>query len=220
MPLPTPLIDSYTTEVDGKPQAIPARTSGEQKSLESTSVTPRIGTDSAARGIPTPIPSPSAPLPSHILQFYAPCVTLTTFTVPPQREYLSRQEHIHSTGSQSVRHILDSPSKRCGLWWEQARYVYVVHDISVDAESKMLVVGINQHGDTWRSRAGPNRVEGEICMFDGDVYPAAGRGSGLVNVLAIDLDIGHAYAERVTVARIHSMAWEEAWPQMRLVHLV
>ena len=47
--------------------------------------------------------------------------------------------------------------------------------MSADAESKMLFVGINQHGDIWRPRAGPNRVEEEIRMFDGDVYPAAGR---------------------------------------------
>ena len=219
-PLPTPLINSYTTEVDGKPQIIPARISEKQTSLDSTSVTPNIGTDSVAGSVPTPIPSPSAPLPSHILQFYAPCVPLTAFTVPPQREYLSRQEQIHSTGSQSVRHILDSRGKRCGLWWEQAGYVYVGRGMSPDAESKMLFVGINQHGDTWRPRTGPNRVEGEIRMFDGDVYPAAGKGSGLVNVLAIDLDMGHAYAERITVARIHVKAWEEAGPQMRLIQLV
>ena len=219
-PLPTPLIDSYTIEVDGKPQIIPARICGKQISLDSTSVTATIGTDSVAGGVPTPVPSPSDPLPSNILQFYAPCVLLTAFTVPPQREYLSRQEHIHSTGSQSVRHILDSRGKRCGLWWEQAGYVYVGKSRSSEAESKMLFVGINQHGDTWRPRPGPNRIEGEIRMFDKDVYPAVGKGSGLVNVLAIDLDMGHAYAERITVARIHVKAWEEAGPKMRLVQLV
>ena len=216
-PLPTPLVKSYTIEVDGKPRVIPARISGKETSLDSTS---RIGTPSDAGGVPTPVPSPGASLTPHILEFYAPCVPLTAFTLPPQREYLSRQEHIHSTGSQSVRHILDPRGKRCGLWWEQAGYVYVGRNMSAAAESKMLFVGINQHGDTWRPRTGPNRVEGEIRMFDADVYPAAGKGSGLVNVLAIDLDMGHAYAERITVARIHVKAWEEAGPQMRLVQLV
>ena len=219
-PLPTPLVNSYTIEVDGKPQVIPARISGQLPSLDSTSVTPKFETDSVAGGVPTPVSSPGAPLTSHLLQFFAPCVPLTAFTLPPQREYLSRQEHIHSTGSQSVRHILDSRGKRCGLWWEPAGHVDVGNNMSSDAESKMLFVGINQHGDTWHPRASLNRVEGEIRMFDDDVYPAAGNGSGLVNVLAIDLDMGHAYAERITVARIHVKAWEEAGPQMRAVQLV
>ena len=219
-PLPTPLVNSYTIEVDGKPQVLPARISGKKTSLDSTSVTPNIGTDSVASSVPSPLPSPGAPLISHILQFFAPCVPLTAFTLPPQRKYLSRQEHIHSSGSQSVRHLLDCRGKRCGMWWEQAGYVYVGNGMSPNAESKMLFVGINQHGDTWRPRKGPNMVEGEIYLFDDDVYPAAGEGSGLVNVLAIDLDMGHAYAERMTVARIHVKAWEEAGPQMRLVQLV
>ena len=219
-PLPTPLVNSYTIEVDGKPQVIPARISEKKTSLDSASVTPRIGTNSVDGGVLTPVPSPGAPLTSHVLQFFAPCVPLTAFTLPPQREFLSPQGHIHSTGSQSVRHILDSRGKRCGLWWEQAGYVYVGNDMSADAESKMLFVGINQHEDIWRPRPGPNRVEGGIRMFDDDVYLAVGKGSGLVNVLAIDLDMGHEYAERITVARIHVKAWEEAGPQMRLVQLV
>ena len=219
-PLPTPLVNSYTIKLDGKPQVLPARISGKKTSLDSASDTLKIGTDSVASGVPSPVPSPGTTLTSHVLQFFAPCVPLTAFTLPPQRKYLSRQEHIHSTGSQSVRHLLDCRGKRCGIWWEQAGYVYVGNGMSPDAESKMLFVGINQHGDIWRPRKGPDRVEGEIYLFDDDVYPAAGKGSGLVNVLAIDLDMGHAYAERITVARIHVKAWEEAGPQMRLVQLV
>ena len=92
--------------------------------------------------------------------------------------------------------------------------------MSPDAESKMLFVGINQHADTFRRREGPSRVEGEIRMFDEDEYPSRGKGSGLVNTLAIDLDMGHAFAERITVARIHVKAWEEAGPQMRFIQLI
>lgn len=219
-PLPTPLISSYTIDVDGKLQVIPARISGKEASLISNSDTPNIGASSCPADVSLPHLSPKAPLISNLLQFFAPCVPLTAFTIPGRREYLSRQEHIHSTGSQSVRHILDPRGKRCGLWWEQAGYVYVGNGMSADAESKMLLVGINQHGDTFRPRKGPNRVEGEIRMFDEDEYPHKGKGSGLVNVLAIDLYMGHAYAERITVARIHVKAWEEAGPQMRLVQLV
>ncbi len=214
--LPTPLTKSYTTNVNGKLQTIPARSSGEGTHSSSTSGTPDIATISHLADIATPSPSPL----SNILQFIAPCVPLTAFTIPPEREYLSRQEHIHSTGSQSVRHILDPSGKRCGLWWEPAAYVYVGRNMSAAAESKMQFVGISQHEDTFRPRKGPNRVEGEIRISDKAQYPSVGEGSGLVNVLAVDLNVGHDYAARITVARIHVKAWEEARPVNRLVQLV
>lgn len=56
-------------------------------------------------------------------------------------------------------------------------------------------------------------------MFDEDVYPMVGKGSELVNVLAIDLDMGYEYADRMTVPRIHVKAWEEAGPELKLVRL-
>ena len=215
-PLPTPLTKSYTINVNGKLQTIPARSSGQGTHSSSTSGTPDIATTSQLADSATPSPSPI----SNILQFIAPCVPLTAFTISQEREYLSRQGHIHSTGAQSVRHILDPSGKRCGLWWEQAGYVYVGRNMSAAAESKMQFVGISQHGDTFRPRKGPNRVEGEIRMFDEAQYPSVGKGSGLVNVLAVDLNIGHDYAARITVARIHVKAWEEAGPVTRLVQLV
>jgi hypothetical protein len=38
-------------------------------------------------------------------------------------------------------------------------------------------------------------------------------------VLAVDLDMVHDYGERVTVARIHAKAWEDAGPLVRMVRL-
>lgn len=216
-PLPMPLIDSYTIEVNGTLKVIPARISKEKTSLNPDLGSQNNKTNSHLAEAPT---SPIVLHPSTVLQFSAQCVKLTSFTISPKREYLSLQEHVHSTGSQSVRHILDRRGKRCGLWWEQAGYVYVGNGMCADAESKMVFVGINQHEDTFRRREGPYCVEGEIRMFDEDEYPSIGKGSGLVNALVIDFDMGHAYAERMTVARIHVKAWEEAGPQMRFVQLV
>ncbi len=62
-------------------------------------------------------------------------------------------------------------------------------------------------------------MEGDIELFDEEVYPAVGEGSGLVNVLAVDLDMGHDYGERVTIARIHAKAWENVGPLVRMVRL-
>lgn len=91
--------------------------------------------------------------------------------------------------------------------------------MSTETESKMLLVGISRHKDTFWARAGPKRVEGEIKLFDDEAYPAVGESSGLVNVLAVNLDMGYDYGERVTVARIHAKAWENAGPVVRMVRL-
>lgn len=80
----------------------------------------------------------------------------------------------------------------------------------------MLLVGISRHKEMFRVSAGPNRVEGEIKLFDDEVYPAVKKGSGLVNVLVVDFDIGHDYGERMTVARIHTKAWGGAGPAVRM----
>ncbi|KAE9377360.1 HET-domain-containing protein [Stipitochalara longipes BDJ] len=227
-PLPTSLIKEFAINVDGKElQIIPGRKQQQVvPSLEGshpTSATP----EGAAASLATlnlnasdasnkPTPSPALP---NILQFLTPTVPLSAFTISPQREYTSAIHHVHSSGPQAVRPILSRTGKRCGLWWEQAGYVYVGRGVSALAESKMLLAAVSQHADTFRARAGPNRAEGEIKLFDDDVYPAIGPGSGLVNVLAVDLDMGHEFGERVTVARIHKQAWEEAGPVLRMVGL-
>lgn len=83
----------------------------------------------------------------------------------------------------------------------------------------MMFVGISRAEDTFKAREGPKRVEGEIEIFDGEVYPKVGRGSGIVNCVVVDKDMGHEYMERITVARIHRRAWEEARPMGRMVML-
>lgn len=163
-----------------------------------------------------PIANPNLP---NVLQFLAPSVPLLAFTVSTENEYISKADQIHALSHQAVRPILDRQGRRCGLWWEQAGYVYVGRKVDTNAENKMLLVGISEHADTFQARAGPNRVEGEIELFDKEVYPAVGKGSGLINVLAVDLDMGHDYGERVTIARIHAKAWENAGPVVRMIRL-
>ena len=82
--------------------------------------------------------------------------------------------------------------------------MYVGRGISTDAERKMILVGVSRHEDTFSARRGSNRAEGEIKLFDDGVHPTVGTGSSLVNVLAVDLDMGHEFGERITVARIHA----------------
>jgi hypothetical protein len=83
------------------------------------------------------------------------------------------------------------------------------------------MVAISYYGDAHKPRKGPNRVEGEIRIFDDQVFPAVGPGSGLVNVLVVDMDMGHPHGvgDRCTVAVIHVKAWLAAHPREKEVPL-
>jgi hypothetical protein len=235
-PLPTPLVSEYAMVIDGEDRKelliIKDRVqerkpiSGAQSSAASATVTHSTNTITAELGALNLSNSQEqasswsfTPTLPNVLQFRAPTVPLTAFTISPIHEYISLSSHIHATTNQAVRPILDRAGKRCGLWWEQAGYVYVGRGVSPEAEKKMMFVGISRGEDTFKAREGPKRAEGEIEIFDGGVYEKVGRGSGLVNIVVVDEDMGHEYAERVTVARIHVKAWERARPQMKMIRL-
>lgn len=157
------------------------------------------------------LPSPSIP---NVLQFLAPCLPLTTFTISPQVDYIPAHGVPHSPTRQGVRSILDRHRKRCGVWWEQAGYVYVGRGLSPEAEAKMVLVGVSCQADATQLI-----YEDSIALFDTEAYGESGHGDGLVNVMVVDLDMGHEFGERVTVARIHQRAWQEAGPLMKMVRL-
>jgi hypothetical protein len=235
-PLPTPLVSQYAMVLDGEDgkelliikdrvqerKPIPESQSSAAPAIAAHSIN-TITTELGALNISDSQEQASSwslilTLP-NVLQLHAPTVPLTAFTISPTHEYISNSSHIHARTNQAVRPILDRAGKRCGLWWEQAGYVYVGRSVSPEAEKNMMFVGINRCEDTFKAREGPKRVEGEIEIFDGGVYGKVGRGSGLVNVVVVDGDMGHEYVERVTVARIHVKAWEEAGPKMRMIRM-
>ncbi|KAF2685129.1 HET-domain-containing protein [Lentithecium fluviatile CBS 122367] len=225
-PLPKSLIHEFAFNVDGKD----LRTfEGRGSQVTGAQINPGPASNRHSVSIPIAIldldraenedqyvASPSLP---NVLQFSVPTVPLNTFTICRQRQYISTTAHVHSSSHQEVRHILDRRGKRCGLWWEQANYVYVGRLDNLRAESKMIFVAVSEEEDMAVARKGSYRVEGEIKMFDETVYPSTGAGSGLINVLVVDEDMGHEYGERVTVVRIHAKAWEEAGPVKRMVKL-
>ncbi len=87
--------------------------------------------------------------------------------------------------------------------------------LDAEAEKRIQLVGVSAYGDVYHRREGPARVEGEIELFDREAFPDVGPGSGLVNVLAVDMDLADttAVGYRCTVAVIHAKAWSEAKPQ-------
>ena len=140
---------------------------------------------------PQPIESRDPPLEATLLRFTAPTLPVSAFQIKPQKEYISTQFNVHSQSPQAVRRICDKRGLHCGLWFEQAGYGYVGQYMSPEAEGKIQMVKISEYGNAYRPRKGPYRVEGEIRLFDDEAFPATGSGSGLVNVLVVDFDMGH-----------------------------
>ncbi|KAI3324036.1 hypothetical protein HD806DRAFT_544083 [Xylariaceae sp. AK1471] len=186
------LIDQFTINLDGQDlTTIPGRKSPREHATTSEAIT-SIVASTVTNKADRAYPSPSLP---NILRFRAPVVSLNTFTISMTREYISVLSQVHSHGQQAVRHILDRN------------------------EEKMIFVGVSCHDDMYIARKGPYRAERTVKLFDDEVYPAVGKGSGLVNVLALDLDVEHKFCERVTVVRIYAQAWDQAGPVVRMVRM-
>ncbi|KAI0459505.1 heterokaryon incompatibility protein-domain-containing protein [Xylaria acuta] len=167
-------------------------------------------------GGPPPMEEPwDPPRDGNILSFRAPTVSCSQFIISREKQYLIELPYIHQQGSQAVRRILDGQGKHCGLWWEQAGYGYVGLGLDAEAEKRIQLVSVSAYGDVYHRREGPARVEGEIELFDRGAFPDVGLGSGLVNVLAVDVDLADktAVGYRCTVAVIHAKAWSAAKPQ-------
>jgi hypothetical protein len=161
------------------------------------------------------------PLEKNILSFTAFSVPVDAFKISPEKEYLVDRASISTQSSQAVRRIYTQSGKHCGLWWEQAGYGYVGLGLDPKNEARIHMIGISEYGDVYTPRKGPSRVEGEIRLFDNHEFPAIGPGSGLINVLAVDLDLEAfgGVGSRCTVAVVHGQAWDAIKPQMKEIRI-
>jgi hypothetical protein len=149
----------------------------------------------------------------NVLQFKAPMMPAAAFTRGDDLEYLCHQGEYHSVGEQAVYRLYDKGGKHCGICFEP---MIPTEDIADDALQSF--VGIVQHGESGIPFGGPNRVEGDIPLFNRDVYRASGPGSGVVDALLVVLG-KDGICRRISAARIHAKAWEGSEPQLRHVVL-
>ncbi|KAL5325294.1 hypothetical protein ACEPPN_006419 [Leptodophora sp. 'Broadleaf-Isolate-01'] len=149
----------------------------------------------------------------EVLQFEAWTIPIQSFRSGTEMELLSNQENVHTSGEQGVYRLYDKDDKHCGL-------IFGLPTITPSGDDKnpTLLVAISRNEETGRPYKGPSRVEGEIPLFNRDVYPSAGPGSGMVNALVVSW-AGSDVGERVTVARIHAKAWEEAGAMEKHINL-
>jgi len=79
-------------------------------------------------------------------------------------EYLRHQGEHHSTGEQAVYRLYGRDNKHCGLCFESM----IPPNSSVGAALPPSFVGTAQHGESdMVAFKGPNRVEGNIPLFEG-----------------------------------------------------
>lgn len=146
----------------------------------------------------------------HVLRFSAPVVSSLAFTRGTGLEHLCHKGENHSTGEQAVYRLYDRDGKHCGLCFQPM--------VPFDSSLPQFFVGIVKHWETGVPFKGPNRVEGDIPLFDLSVYRTSGPGTGVVDALLVVED-GEGIARRVSVARIHVKAWEGMGGEVRRVKL-
>ncbi|KAH7076975.1 heterokaryon incompatibility protein-domain-containing protein [Paraphoma chrysanthemicola] len=210
-PLPAPLISRfhiYHGDWLYTARSRPTNSKGEQSNLmdhEVDSIEEVSHADQAViRGLTTHGP--------FTLQFEALVVPVSAFKFSSKPERLSFQDHVHATSEQAVYRLFDQNNKHCGIVFD----MLPLHE--ADQGVPPSFIGIAQYGETKGEYLGPKRVEGNITLFDDEVYPSTGSGSGLVDSLLVAWT-KHGVAERRSVARIHAQAWEKAAPLRRAVAL-
>jgi hypothetical protein len=150
---------------------------------------------------------------ANVLQFQAFTLPLRSFKLGSNQENLSQQDHIHTSSQQAVHRLYDQDGKHCGLCFDRPTTIPVPQQ----AES-LMYIAISRHEERYQPYRGPNRIEGEIPLFDYAVYSSSGPGSGLVNMLLV-LCGESGIVERVIVARVHARAWEAAGPEKKSIYL-
>jgi hypothetical protein len=202
-PLPVPLIESYRICHGGRiVQTLKLRETSSSKPDKRYSTTKEVDTASIEFATPS----------STVLEFEAMTVPITQFKIGTQLEYLSLQEHIHTSSEASVMRLYDSDSKHCGLCFNLQT---ILPGVATNEDDMFMAVSRERARNVGGRGAGHSaitRVEGEIPLSDVDVY---GPGE-VVNVLLVT---GGEVAERITVARIHLKAWDAAGPIRKVVRL-
>ena len=198
-----PEIDLFHTHHHGTRYGVYERRSATEHKQESTSRQP-------VDYVQTSVSAPDFGL--GVLQFWAFVVDSGPFTMdqgPPT--YLCSPGHGNAHGKQGVSHLYDRKRQHCGLIF-CTRETESLSGSGCQREFT-LVSTYNANGG---EHPGLQSVEGSIKLFDHRPFGWSEQ-ERIVNALLIEWD--NDVADRVTVALIHSTAWEEACPQRKYIRL-
>lgn len=228
--LPNSLVDSFCIHHHGVLRTIKGRGSSVMLgsaaaiatgSIKSTTLRPDdnsvIDTDFTQTGVLGP------DFGEEVLQFWAETVEPQAFYFAKHEiaENLSSRDNIHTPGRQAVLRLHDRQNRHCGLWHDNKNHRLwwgsrESKDVERQKQPPMELVAISRLSKG--STKGPYRVEGEVNIFDKDLFPPTGPGSGIVYILVIEWY--SEIAARVTVAQVHARAWDQARPKRKHVRLI
>ncbi|KAK4164791.1 heterokaryon incompatibility protein-domain-containing protein [Cladorrhinum sp. PSN259] len=152
------------------------------------------------------------------LQFWADAVDGDAFTVEslgPGHAVVDR-DHANMPSKQGVIRMLDRAKVHCGLMF--AFHSDKARSWHKPTRGPLEWIAISSFGDAHDRRGGVSTVDTEVRPFDEKKLAYKGEGSGLVNVMLVEWD--DEVAERVTIAQVHRLVWEEASPIRKHIRLV
>jgi hypothetical protein len=150
----------------------------------------------------------------NVLQFWAEAVDAKHFSISEVTgPSLTDNEHANITTKQTVSKLLDFKNQYCGL---------VFKPTAKTPQRKkrggvLQFILISSFGESKDRRSGFQTTDTKMRPFDEEKFPWMGRGSGLVNLMLIKWY--DEIAERISVARVHRKAWDEARPVLRHIRL-
>jgi Heterokaryon incompatibility protein (HET) len=170
---------------------------------------PRVP-DSIAR------PMPDLPSDATVLQFWAQVVPATKFTLKNAAvRYLSSPGHTLAQGQQSIRTLGNLKGQHCGILFNSEETDFLPHN-----SMKREFVLLSRYKDDDERRMELNTVSGELNIWDLGAFGRVMTGNSLMNLLLVQsCGVEADVSRRVTVAQIHSKAWQEAEPEVKLVRL-
>jgi len=152
------------------------------------------------------------------LQFWTYAVDADAFTVEqvgPDYAIVDR-EHANTASKQGVVRMLDRDGVHSGLMLAfDADKATTWHK---PTRGPLEWILISSFDDAHDRRGGPQTVDTNVHPFDERKLPYKGEGSGLVNIMLVEWD--NEVAERITVAQVHRLVWEEAEPERKHIRLI
>jgi hypothetical protein len=150
----------------------------------------------------------------NVLQFWTQAVDVKRFSIGEVTgPSLTDHEHANITTKQTISKLFDFKNRYCGLIFKPT--AKTPHRKKHKGVLQFIL--ISSFGESRGRRTGFQTTDTKMRPFDETKFPRMGKGSGLVNLMLIKWY--DEIAERISVARIHRQAWDEARPMTKHIRL-
>ena len=149
-----------------------------------------------------------------IIEFWAEAVQQSShgpFRIRDELEFVSDRSDVWIVGTHAIRRLYDSSQRHCGIIYQGLSREGPIEDLKY-----WEFVAISRRQDS-QDIAPLYRTDGEIKIFDESEFPLTGSRGAVTNLLVICWS--SEVAKRISIAQIHTQAWEQAKPGRKHVRL-